>query len=126
LWDGKKYVRAPIGANFPLSLWSNRWTTMPVWRFHDLKLPPPDDRAVLDKMPGSRIPVIRQPFREGDMIPYWAIGQFGGNELYDTASDPDENENRAGTAEEKVAADLLRDALNEIEAPSEHFERLGL
>jgi arylsulfatase A-like enzyme len=127
LYDDMKYARAPLGANFPLSLWSNRWSTMPVWRFHDLKLPPPDDRAVLDRMPGSKVPVIRQPFREGDMLPYWAlVGAFEGSELYDLADDPDEDRNLASTAQGKVAADLLRDALTEIEAPSEQFERLGL
>jgi arylsulfatase A-like enzyme len=131
IWEGqesslKKYSRAPRGANSPLSLWSNRWTTMPVWRFHDMKLPPPDDRARLDKMPGSKVPVIRQPFREGDMLPYWALGDFGGNELYDVATDPEENENLAGTPQEKIAADLLYDALCEVQAPSEQFERLGL
>jgi arylsulfatase A-like enzyme len=127
LWEDMKYVRAPEGSNFPLSLWSNRWTTMPVWRFHDLKLPPPDDRAVLDKMPGSKVPVIRQPFREGDMLPYWAlVGSFEGNALYDLANDPAEERDLAGTNGEKVAADLLRDVLNEVEAPSEQFERLGL
>jgi hypothetical protein len=100
---------------------------MPVWRFHDLKLPPPDDRAVLDRMPGSKVPVIRQPFREGDMLPYWAlVGTFDGSELYDLAADPDEDRNLAGTAQEKIAADLLRDALAIVEAPSEQFERLGL
>ncbi len=123
---GEKYTRAPDGANAPLSLWSNRWSTMPVWRFHDLKLPPPDDRATLDKMPGSKIPVIRQPFREGDMLPYWALGQFTGNHLYDVGSDPDEVNNLAGSSREKVATDLLADVLKEIEAPSEQFERLGL
>lgn len=126
LWDGKKYARAPEGANSPLSLWSNRWSTMSVWRFHDLRLPTPDDRAVLDHMPGSKVPVIRQPFREGDMLPYWAAGAFDGNHLYDVSGDPEENENRAGDREEKAAADLLRDALVEVEAPSEQFERLGL
>jgi arylsulfatase A-like enzyme len=132
LWSGAghfqtmKYARAPEGTNAPLSLWSNRWTTMPVWRFHDLRLPPPDDRAVLDKMPGSNVPVIRQPFREGDMLPYWAMGQFDGNHLYDVARDPEENENLAETQQEKVAADLLHDALKEVEAPSEQFVRLGL
>lgn len=48
-------------------------------------------------MPGSKIPVIRQPFREGDMLPYWALGDFRGNELYDLAADPDEDRNLAGT-----------------------------
>jgi hypothetical protein len=99
---------------------------MPVWQFHDLKLPPPDDRAVLDKMPGSKVPVIRQPFVDGDMLPYWAAGYFDGNHLYNLANDPDEDENLAGSKHEKVAADLLHDALNEVEAPSDQFERLGL
>jgi arylsulfatase A-like enzyme len=126
LWDGMKYARAPVADNSPLSLWSNRWSTMPVWRFHDLKLPPPDDRAVLDRMPGSKVPVIRQPFREGDMLPYWALGEFRGSELYDVANDPEENENLAATPQEKVASDLLRDALREVEAPSDQFSRLGL
>jgi hypothetical protein len=73
------------------------------------------------------VPVIRQPFREGDMLPYWAlVGAFEGSELYDLANDPDEDRNLAATPQEKAAADLLRDALTEIEAPSEQFERLGL
>lgn len=126
LWEGKKYARAPVGANVPQSLWSNRWSTMPVWRFADLKLPVPDDRAILDHMPGSTIPVIRQPFREGDMLPFWAWGPFDGNELYDISNDPGEDADLAGTPLEKVAADLLHDALKEIEAPSDHYVRLGL
>ncbi len=126
IYDGTKYTRAPDGDNLPLSLWSNRWSTMPVWRFHDLKLPPPDDRATLDKMPGSKIPVIRQPFREGDMLPYWALGAFHGNHLYDVSSDSEEVDNLAGTTRETSARDLLADALREVEAPSEQFERLGL
>ena len=99
---------------------------MPVWRFHDLRLPAPDDRATLDKMPGSKVPVIRQPFREGDMLPFWALGEFFGNHLYDVGSDPSESNNLAGTSLEKSAADLLHDALREVDAPSEQFERLGL
>src|SRR5207249_1827892 len=59
--DGRhNYVRAPVGDNAPLSMWSNRWSTMPVHRVPDLKLPVPDDRAWLDRMPGSTVPVIRQ------------------------------------------------------------------
>jgi hypothetical protein len=59
------------------------------------------------------------------MLPYWAMGDFSGSELYDLAADPDEDRNLAGTPAEKSAADLLRDALVEIEAPSEQFVRLG-
>jgi hypothetical protein len=70
--------------------------------------------------------VIRQPFREGDMLPYWALGAFHGNHLYDVASDPSEVDNLANTTREKSARDLLADALKEVEAPSEQFERLGL
>jgi len=125
-WEGKNYGRAPAGANnTPMSLWSNRWTTMPVWRF-DIKLPLPDDRAVLDRMPGSKVPVIRQIFQDGDMLPFWAWGPFSGNHLFDLTQDPDENNDLAGTKQEKLAADLLRDALTEVEAPSEQFSRLGL
>ena len=66
-------VRArPAGENFPLSMWSNRWSTMPAGHAH-LRLPRPDERAWLDRMPGTKVPVIRQPFEPGDMIPYWAM-----------------------------------------------------
>ncbi|HLI79507.1 MAG TPA: sulfatase-like hydrolase/transferase, partial [Candidatus Binataceae bacterium] len=58
----RKYARAPKSENTPLSLWSNRWSTMPILSRPELKLPLPDDRAVLARMPGSTVPVIRQPF----------------------------------------------------------------
>jgi arylsulfatase A-like enzyme len=122
----RKYARAPAGANAPLSLWSNRWSTMPVHHMPELRLPPPDDRAVLDRMPGSRIPVIRQPFQAGDLLPYWAMGRFGGNHLYRLADDPAEERNLIGTSAERDAADQLRAALEEIEAPRDQFVRLGL
>jgi len=107
-------------------MWSNRWSTMPVHRVPDLRLPAPDDRAILDRMPGSRIPVIRQPFQQGDLIPYWAMGRFSGNHLYRLGDDPLEERNLAGTGAEKTAADQLRAALEEIEAPSDQYVRLGL
>ncbi|MGH8631371.1 MAG: sulfatase-like hydrolase/transferase, partial [Burkholderiales bacterium] len=65
-----KYARAPAGENAPLSMWSNRWSTMPVPSRPELRLPLPDERAVLDRMPGSKVPVIRQPFRAGDLLPF--------------------------------------------------------
>jgi arylsulfatase A-like enzyme len=121
-----KYARAPEGDNAPLSMWSNRWSTMPVPSVPELRLPLPDDRARLDRMPGTRVPVIRQPFVAGDMLPYWANGRFSGNHLYDLSLDPDEQENRAGDRRERDAADQLRAALLAVEAPSDQFERLGL
>ncbi|MEX1255347.1 MAG: sulfatase [Dehalococcoidia bacterium] len=127
LIDGRhKYARAPSGANAPLSLWSNRWSTMPIPSRPGLRLPAPDDRAVLDRMPGSRVPVIRQPFVEGDLLPYWAIGPFSGNHLYDLANDPSEDENLAGSRRERDMADALREALKQVEAPDDQFVRLGM
>lgn len=127
LFDGeRKYARAPRGDNAPISLWSNRWSTMPVSGRAELELAPPDDRAVLDRMPGSRIPVIRQPYRPGDLLPFWARGPFSGNHVYDLCNDPAENENRAGERLEGELADLLREALRTVDAPDDQFARLGL
>ena len=49
LIDGDvKYVRAPLGDNAPLSMWSNRWSTMPVHGVpEELLKPRPDARAFL-------------------------------------------------------------------------------
>ena len=124
--ERRKYARAPQARNEPLSLWSNRWSTMPVHSLPELRLPPPDERAALDRMPGTNIPVLRQPLRADDRLPLWAWGEFSGNHLYDLADDPDEERNLAGTAAERDAADALRAALEDIEAPRDQFERLGL
>jgi hypothetical protein len=127
LIDGRrKYARAPAGDNAPISLWSNRWSTMPITRMPELMLPLPDDRAMLDRMPGSRVPVIRQPFVAGDLLPYWAMGPFSGNHLFDLADDPAEERNLAASRAERDAADQLRAALEEVEAPRDQFARLGL
>jgi hypothetical protein len=130
--DGRrKYARAPVDANMPLSMWSNRWSTMPIHgaleRFR--VFPNPDHRAVLDYMPGSDVPVIRQPFEAGDPLPFWAGGarNVGRHHLYDLGVDPDEEENRLGeTVMEAEMIDLLRSALDDVEAPDEQFARLGL
>jgi arylsulfatase A-like enzyme len=123
-----KYTRAPSGQNFPLSMWSNRWSTMPTHRpdVDDSRLPLPDDRAFLDRMPGSRVPVIRQPFQPGDMLPFWAYARFTGNYLYQPDNDPAEENNLAGQRSEKELADKLRQALLAIEASEDQFARLGL
>jgi hypothetical protein len=126
--DGRRtYARAPRPDNSPLSMWSNRWSTMPVHALPELRLPRPDHRAVLDRMPGSTVPVIRQPFAPGDRLTYWAGRQGPGvNHLYDVEADPDELENRAGEAVEAEMAELLRHALAALEAPSDQYERLAL
>jgi arylsulfatase A-like enzyme len=121
-----KYARGPVAANAPLSVWSNRWSTMPVHRVPEMRMPDPDDRAVLDRMPGSRVPVIRQPFAEGDPLPFWGAAVKPGNLLFDLADDPTEDRDLTGTKREKEAAEKLRAALLELEAPADQLARLGL
>jgi hypothetical protein len=79
-------------------------------------------------MPGSTIPVIRQPFRPGDLLPFWAGSAkiVGDHHLYDLNVDPGEAENRVGESVERELEDLLRTALAEVDAPREQLERLGL
>jgi hypothetical protein len=105
-------------------MWSNRWSTMPTLR--EIELPRPDERAVLDRMPGSTVPVIRQPFDVSDNVPFWALGRFSGNHLYALGDDPAEDRNLAGTPVEKVAADAMGDVLRELDAPDDQLVRLGL
>lgn len=126
--DGRrKYIRCPDGSNDPLAMWSNRWSTMPIKGLPQIRMPRPDRRAKLAFMPGSDVPVIRQPFQPGDMYPYWAAGPaFEGNRLYDLDEDPAEAVNLADGRGERDAEELLRAALEEVEAPHEQFERLGL
>jgi len=109
-----------------LSMWSNRWSTMPVGAYPDFKMPMPDERAVLDKMPGTTIPVIRQPFQAGDLLPFWAYAKQYETILFDRHNDPLETINHVGESIEADAVELLRVALQEVEAPTEHFVRLGL
>ena len=101
---------------------------MPVAGHPDVRLPRPDGRATLDRMPGSTVPVIRQPFGPGDDLPYWALlgGRMRGHELYDVEDDPAEARNLAGGRPEQAAAEHLREALREIEAPADQLIRLGL
>jgi arylsulfatase A-like enzyme len=129
--DGRrKYARAPVDDNTPLSMWSNRWSTMPVHRGLEdyMKFPKPDRRATLAFMPGSDVPVIRQPFEAGDTVPFWVTGSrnVGRHHLYDLTVDPDERENRHGEAAESDMIDLLRSALVDVEAPDEQMVRLGI
>jgi hypothetical protein len=128
----RTYARVPVEGNRPLSMWSNRWSTMPIRMFPDVRLPRPDGRASLDFVPGSTSPVIRQPFDPSDALPYWAGGHFEGDLLYDRAECDAEGTVRdhlgdaAGAAEAKEMAELLVEALRSIEAPDEQLVRLGL
>jgi hypothetical protein len=124
----RTYARAPVEGNRPLSMWSNRWSTMPVRAFPDLRLPRPDERATLDHLPGTDVPVIRQPFDPSDALPFWAGGRFQGDLLYDRAECQETGtiRDRSDTAEVKEMAELLRDALRSIEAPEDQIARLGL
>jgi hypothetical protein len=127
--DGRhKYARGATGDNFPLSLWSNRWSTMPVHGLEDaVRLPPPDRRARLDFMPGSEIPVIVQPFAPGDRLPFW-VGRHAidAHFLFDLSEDPEEAENITGTPAEADMVEMLRVALHTVEAPAEQLQRLGV
>jgi arylsulfatase A-like enzyme len=128
--DRWRYARGPTGDNAPLSMWSNRWSTMPIGRAPDFKMPPPDDRATLDHMPGSTIPVIRQPFRPGDLLPFWAYAPQYETLLFDRREDPAEADDlaggRGGATAVDEATELLRHALITVEAPDDQFVRLGL
>ncbi len=123
--DHAKYVRAPVEGNAPLSMYSNRWSTMPIGGYPDLKMPMPDDRAVLDHMPGSRIPVIRQPFGRDDPKPFWAYAKFGETMAFDLGDDPDEATNCADEALGAELEAMLHAALEAVEAPGDQFARLG-
>jgi arylsulfatase A-like enzyme len=128
LIDGKrKYARAPANGNAPLDMYSNRWSTMPTHVFtREQELPYPDQRARLDHMPGSGIPVIHQQWDLSDPLPFWAGRRFSGNHLYDLEDDPDEARNLAGQPLEAEYRDRLHAALQTVEAPAGQFERLGL
>ena len=79
-------------------------------------------RATLDHHPRlRRFPSSASPSPPGDQLPFWASGaRFAGqHHLYDLDVDPDEGENRAGERVERELVELLRTALDELEAPAE-------
>jgi len=125
--DRWKYIRGPAGANAPLSMLSNRWSTMPTHVVdRAVAMPLPDARAFLDRMPGSSVPVIHQRWEEGDKIPFWGLGKRAPTALYDLEADPEETRDLAGQPEAAMLADLLGSALSELQVPRSQFERLGL
>ena len=115
----------------PLAMFSNRWSTMPIPIPEQQALPLPDDRAVLSHMPGSSVPVIRQPWDASDGLPYWAWGGLGGSHLWNVRDDPDEThdllaDGGPASKSESQLAEHLRSILVDLEAPSEQLTRLGL
>jgi arylsulfatase A-like enzyme len=125
----RTYAKAPVATNRPLSMFSNRWSTMPIHAFPDVRLPRPDRRARLDRLPGSDVPVIRQPFDPSDAVPFWAIARFRGDVLYDRFEHEATGELRntaSDLAATKEMTELLVEALRSIEAPDEQLERLGI
>jgi len=123
----RMYARAPAADNFPLAMWSNRWSTMPAGGRREARLPRPDRRATLAYPPGTDVPVIRQPFAAGDMLPFWGDGVTpDDHHLYHLGDDPGAERNLAGSAAEKEAVDLLAHALREVSAPHEQLDRLGV
>ena len=84
-------ARARSATTSPLSMWSNRWSTMPIARAaRAARCPRPTTRAVLDRMPGSDVPVIRQPFAPATCCRSGPRPGSRGNHLYDLDDDPDE------------------------------------
>jgi arylsulfatase A-like enzyme len=126
----RTYARAPVDAtNRPLSMYSNRLSTMPLRFLPDVRLPRPDHRARLEMFPGSGVPVIRQPFAPGDRIPYWGLGEFRGDLLYERFEPRVAGELRNHASDAAMAAEmqeLMVEALRSVEAPSEQLVRLGL
>lgn len=123
----RKYGRSAVGDPFPLAMWSNRWSSMPIAHAAPhYRFPRPDRRATLATMPGSTVPVLRQPFQSGDLLPFWAYGvPVDDHHLY-SLDDEDELDNQVSSHAEADAVDLLRHALDQVEAPAEQYERLGL
>ena len=123
----RTFAKAPVEENRPLSMFSNRWSTMPIRALPGYRMPRPDDRAWLDRSPGSDVPVIRQPFDPSDDIPFWGMGGFDGDVLYDREEAAGgEFRNQAGGDADKEMTDLLVEALRSIEAPDEQLVRLGV
>jgi arylsulfatase A-like enzyme len=126
--DGRhRYLRGSGPENFPLSMWSNRWSTMPIPPLPQLRLPRPDRRATLQLMPGTDVPVICQPFEKGDRLPFWAgSAPPSDSHLFDTETDPDERDDRLGDPLEGEMVDALATELRAISAPADLLRRIGV
>ncbi|MBJ7281687.1 MAG: sulfatase [Acidimicrobiia bacterium] len=122
------FAKAPVAANRPLSMYSNRWSTMPVRIAPNLHRIKPDMRATLVKAAGTEVPVIRQPFDPSDDLPFWGRGAFSGDLLYNRFDQAhgDGVRNLAHTPEAIQMTELLVEALRAVDAPVEQLARLGI
>ncbi len=122
VFEGTKYARGVVDPE-RLALYSNRWSTL-----EPFDLPSPDERAELARMPGSKVPVIKQPLDATQRTRIvWTWGDHRGDRLFDLDGDPGETRDLASEpARVARATEALRAALTEVEAPVEQYERLGL
>ena len=78
-------------------------------------------------MPGSTVPVIRQPFAAGDDAAVLGGAPASPATASTTStSTPASGRTATGDALEAELVDLLRTALTELEAPDDQLVRLGL
>jgi hypothetical protein len=79
-------------------------------------------------MPGSDVPVIRQPLTEETYgaHPFTLARSVSDAHLLFDAADIEETDDIAGSAREAHYIELLRHALTEVDAPDEQLQRLGL
>jgi hypothetical protein len=84
-------------------------------------------------MPGTSVPVIRQPFAEGDLLPFWAYGGLVDRHvLYERRHDPDQARNLAAAPGEPISdlehqmIEILKNALGSIDTPDDVLVRLGI
>ena len=127
--DGRfRYLRGCGETNFPLSMWSNRWSTMPIPAVPQIRLPRPDARATLRHMPGTDVPVIRQPFAPGDPLPFWAaMGLPRARRASSTWTSIPTRSKIWWVGDGKTNfADALAAELRKVQAPNDLFERVGL
>ena len=78
-------------------------------------------------MPGSKVPVLRQPSESGDTLPMWAqFAEFSGHHLWDLQAGPGETEDLADNGPLALDySDRLQQALAAIDAPDDQGVRLG-
>ena len=114
------YLRAPRKNDAKLYIYSQRWE----FGVFKGKVPPLDESLEMGKfMPHVNMPVGRLLFpREDIERPLAETGDL----LYNIDSDPGQENNLAGSAEESKYEELLRQALQATGAPAEQFERVGL